>query len=191
MPTKAMDANEWINGYLEAILDTGAVIAKHRSHGVFAAERSSEIEHRRPQAALRNAGNFNPTKFFVEEVISSYDETDIHRTWMKTIAMRNAQERNNRLENMCWRIWHLTRKKKQIEWEDAQKLARRHFEREQGHRDATKELSEFSDGEKSDQSQKPKKSVSKLSRNFSDFEMFIQQQPQKKKCLYIVLIRYH
>jgi hypothetical protein len=28
--------------------------------------------------------------------------------------MRSSQERNNRLENLCWRIWHVARKKKQV-----------------------------------------------------------------------------
>ena len=28
--------------------------------------------------------------------------------------MRSTQERNTRLENMCWRIWNLARKKKQV-----------------------------------------------------------------------------
>jgi hypothetical protein len=28
--------------------------------------------------------------------------------------MRNSQERNNRLENLCWRIWNVARKKKQV-----------------------------------------------------------------------------
>lgn len=29
-------------------------------------------------------------------------------------SIRDSQERNTRLENMCWRIWNLTRKKKQV-----------------------------------------------------------------------------
>lgn len=28
--------------------------------------------------------------------------------------MRNSQERNNRLENLCWRIWNVARQKKQV-----------------------------------------------------------------------------
>lgn len=28
--------------------------------------------------------------------------------------MRSPQERNTRMENMCWRIWNLARKKKQV-----------------------------------------------------------------------------
>lgn len=33
---------------------------------------------------------------------------------LQVIATRNTRERSNRLENMCWRIWHLARKKKQV-----------------------------------------------------------------------------
>jgi hypothetical protein len=32
----------------------------------------------------------------------------------QVVAMRSSQERNNRLENLCWRIWHVARKKKQV-----------------------------------------------------------------------------
>lgn len=90
-----MAVNDWIDGYLEAILDSGAA------------------EQRKAVAAPAVMG-FNPTKYFVEEVVTGVDETDLHRTWIKVVATRNARERNNRLENMCWRIWHLARKKKQV-----------------------------------------------------------------------------
>lgn len=32
----------------------------------------------------------------------------------QVVAMRNSQERSNRLVNLCWRIWHVARKKKQV-----------------------------------------------------------------------------
>lgn len=92
-----MAGNEWINGYLEAILDTGA----------------SAIEEQKPAPALGKE-NFNPIKYFVGEVVTGVDESDLHRTWIKVVATRNARERSSRLENMCWRIWHLARKKKQV-----------------------------------------------------------------------------
>lgn len=215
-----MDGNEWINGYLEAILDAGAVIAKHRAQS-----RSTTSSSASPIPSAASGGApatkkqrgslsrdedtppllsgiagvdnneqsiINPTKYFVKEVTSGFDEADLYKTWMKSIAMRSPQTRNNRMENLCWRIWHLTRKKKQIAWEDSQRLSRRHFEREQGHKAASKELSELSDGEKLDQTSKPKTATPSLSRNYSNFEMFVQQQqPQKKKSLYIVLISVH
>ena len=96
-----MAGNEWINGYLEAILDTGAGAAA--------------IEDQRPTPVnLRDRGHFNPTQYFVEEVVTGVDETDLHRTWIKVVATRNTRERSSRLENMCWRIWHLARRKKQV-----------------------------------------------------------------------------
>ncbi|CAN0875333.1 Probable sucrose-phosphate synthase 3 [Linum grandiflorum] len=175
-----MAGNEWINGYLEAILDSGA---------------GGSIEDK-PAAAtvdLRERDHFNPTKYFVEEVVASVDETDLHRTWIKVVATRNTRERSSRLENMCWRIWHLTRKKKQLEWEEVQRLMKRRMEREQGRRDATEDLSEdLSEGEKGDgvgelvQSETPKKS---FQRNSSNLEVWSDDKKEKK--LYIVLISLH
>lgn len=96
-----MAGNEWINGYLEAILDSGGAVADDQ-------KVSS------PVSVRDGGGHFNPTKYFVEEVVTGVDETDLHRTWIKVVATRNSRERSTRLENMCWRIWHLTRKKKQV-----------------------------------------------------------------------------
>ncbi|CAI9776978.1 unnamed protein product [Fraxinus pennsylvanica] len=121
-----MAANEWINGYLEAILDSGAAIEENKPTSVNVKEK----------------GNFNPTKYFVEEVVTRVDETDLHRTWIKVVATRNTRDRSSRLENMCWRIWHLTRKKKQLESEDFQRLANGRWEREQGRKDVTEDMSE-------------------------------------------------
>ncbi|XP_044485639.1 probable sucrose-phosphate synthase 3 [Mangifera indica] len=175
-----MAGNEWINGYLEAILDTGA----------------TAIEEQKPAPLnLRETGhNFNPTKYFVEEVVSGVDETDLHRTWLKVVAMRNTRERSSRLENMCWRIWHLTRKKKQLEWEEGQWLAHRRWEREQGRRDVTEDMSEdLSEGEKGDglgemmQPETPRKRF--LQRNLSNLEVWSDDKKEKK--LYIVLISLH
>lgn len=94
-----MAGNEWINGYLEAILDSGAAAID---------------EQKAAAATVSERGHFNPTRYFVEEVVSGVDEADLHRTWIKVVATRNTRERNNRLENMCWRIWHLARRKKQV-----------------------------------------------------------------------------
>ncbi|KAH7438685.1 hypothetical protein KP509_04G026800 [Ceratopteris richardii] len=93
-----MAGNDWINGYLEAILDVG------------------EAYHPSPvPARIAESNIFNPTKYFVEEVVGGFDESDIHRSWLKATAIKNVHERNIRLENMCWRIWHLARKKKQVD----------------------------------------------------------------------------
>ncbi|GLJ47002.1 hypothetical protein SUGI_0992140 [Cryptomeria japonica] len=169
-----MAGNEWINGYLEAILDSGTGFA----------------EESKPALTLRERGTFNPTKYFVEEVVSGFDESDLHRTWIKVVAMRNTMERNNRLENMCWRIWHLARRKKQLEWDDAHRLAKRRILREQGRKDATEDMSEdLSEGEKTDIpaiAETPKRA---FSRNFSDLQVWSDEN--KSKRLYIVLISLH
>lgn len=125
-----MAGNDWVNGYLEAILDVGP--------GLDDAKSSSSL-------LLRERGRFSPTRYFVEEVITRYDETDLHRSWVRVCTdpisipfldqfyvytfhlisilvflfqaaatARSAEERNTRLENMCWRIWNLARKKKQV-----------------------------------------------------------------------------
>ncbi|KAF9613835.1 hypothetical protein IFM89_012367 [Coptis chinensis] len=131
-----MAGNDWINSYLEAILDVGQT-------GFEDAKKSSLL--------LRERGRFSPTRYFVEEVITGFDETDLHRSWVKAAATRSPQERNTRLENMCWRIWNLARTKKQIEGEEAQRQVKRRVERERGRREATADMSEdLSEGEKGD-----------------------------------------
>ncbi|KAK7305002.1 hypothetical protein VNO77_42900 [Canavalia gladiata] len=167
-----MAGNEWINGYLEAILSTGA----------------SNIEEQKPApVTLKDGGHFNPTKYFVEEVVTSVDESDLYRTWIKVVATRNTRERSSRLENMCWRIWHLTRKKKQLEWEEGQRAASRRWEREQGRRDATEDMSEdLSEGEKGDgilDMDTPKKKPHQQVEVWSD--------DKKEKKLYIILLSLH
>lgn len=176
----SMAGNEWINGYLEAILDSGA---------------SAITDEQRVSSpvSVTDTGHFNPTRYFVEEVVTGVDETDLHRTWIKVVATRNSRERSSRLENMCWRIWHVARKKKQLEWEDFQRIANRRWEREQGRKDATEDLSEdLSEGEKGDtvgelvQSETPKK---KFQRNISDLQVWPGDNKGKK--VYIVLISLH
>ena len=105
-----MAGNAWINGYLEAILDSGsaAITAEEGNPQRWAAEELKE------EGSGGAVVHFNPTRYFVEEVVTGVDETDLHRTWIKVVATRNTRERSSRLENMCWRIWHLTRKKKQV-----------------------------------------------------------------------------
>ncbi|KAI0530736.1 hypothetical protein KFK09_000284 [Dendrobium nobile] len=179
-----MAGNEWINGYLEAILNSGGAAVAEEQRPVAAAAEA--------EVGVRGA-HFNPTRYFVEEVVTGVDETDIYRTWIKVVATRNARERSSRLENMCWRIWHLARKQKQIEWEDLQRLTKRRWEREQGRREATEEMSEeLSEGEKGDtvgeslHYDTPKK---KLQSNVSDLQIWSEESKEKK--LYLVLISLH
>ncbi|XP_021887005.1 probable sucrose-phosphate synthase 1 [Carica papaya] len=129
-----MAGNDWVNSYLEAILDVGPGIDDAKS-----------------SLLLRERGRFSPTRYFVEEVITGFDETDLHRSWVRAAATRSPQERNTRLENMCWRIWNLARKKKQLEGEYARQTTKRRLERERGRREATADMSEdLSEGEKGD-----------------------------------------
>ncbi|KAL5987627.1 hypothetical protein ACLOJK_035377 [Asimina triloba] len=66
-----MAGNDWINSYLEAILDVGPGIDNAKSKS--------------PSLLLRERGRFNPTRYFVEEVITGFDETDLHRSWVKPL----------------------------------------------------------------------------------------------------------
>ncbi|KAJ9555151.1 hypothetical protein OSB04_009765 [Centaurea solstitialis] len=91
-----MAGNDWINSYLEAILDVGP-----------------GLEDKNSSLMLRERGKFSPTRYFVEEVITKFDETDLRRSWAMASSIRDSQERNTRLENMSWRIWNLARQKKQ------------------------------------------------------------------------------
>ncbi|KAA8522973.1 hypothetical protein F0562_009396 [Nyssa sinensis] len=174
-----MAGNDWINSYLEAILDVGPGIDDAKS-----------------SLLLRERGRFSPTRYFVEEVITGFDETDLYRSWVKAAATRSPQERNTRLENMCWRIWNLARQKKQFEGEEAQRMAKRRLERERGRREATADMSEdLSEGEKgdtvSDISAHGESTRSRLPRVSSVDLMEAWANQQKGKKLYIVLISLH
>ncbi|KAI5681934.1 hypothetical protein M9H77_03162 [Catharanthus roseus] len=174
-----MAGNDWINSYLEAILDVGPGIDDAKS-----------------SLLLRERGRFSPTRYFVEEVITGFDETDLHRSWVRAQATRSPQERNTRLENMCWRIWNLARQKKQLEGEQAQRIAKRRIERERGRREAVADMSEdLSEGEKgdtvSDISAHGESNKGRLPRISSVETMEAWASQQKEKKLYIVLISLH
>ncbi|XP_047941719.1 probable sucrose-phosphate synthase 1 isoform X1 [Salvia hispanica] len=174
-----MAGNDWINSYLEAILDVGPGIDEAKS-----------------SLLLRERGRFSPTRYFVEEVITGFDETDFHRTWLRAQATRSPQERNTRLENMCWRIWNLARQKKQLEGEEAQRRNKRRLERERGRREAVADMSEdLSEGEKgdvvSDLSSHGETNKARLPRISSVETMEAWASQQKGKKLYIVLISLH
>ncbi|XP_042059958.1 probable sucrose-phosphate synthase 1 [Salvia splendens] len=129
-----MAGNDWINSYLEAILDVDTGINDQKS-----------------SLLLRERGRFSPAQYFVEEVITGFNETDLHRSWVRASSIRNSEERNTRLENMCWRIWTLARKKKLIEGEEAQRKAKKRVDREKARKNAAADMSEdLSEGEKGD-----------------------------------------
>lgn len=96
-----MAGNEWINGYLEAILDAGS-----SRNGLRVVEDGDEKSNSKNNGSRRRRfvegkvriGRleekekekeevFNPTKYFVEEVVNSFDESDLHRTWIKVCSL--------------------------------------------------------------------------------------------------------
>ncbi|TYH60705.1 hypothetical protein ES332_D08G313700v1 [Gossypium tomentosum] len=174
-----MAGNDWINSYLEAILDVGPGIDDAKS-----------------SLLLRERGNFSPTRYFVEEVITGFDETDLHRSWVRAAATRGPKERNTRLENMCWRIWNLARTKKKLEVEEAQRKANRRLEHERGRREANADMSEdLSEGEKGDLVGDGSARGDRISRrmpriNSVDIMENLANQLKEKK-FYIVLISLH
>ncbi|XP_047947544.1 probable sucrose-phosphate synthase 1 [Salvia hispanica] len=174
-----MAGNDWINSYLEAILDVGP-----------------GLDEKKSSLLLRERGRFSPTRYFVEEVITGFDETDLHRSWIRAQATRSPQERNTRLENMCWRIWNLARQKKQLESEEAQRVAKRRLEREKGRREAVADMSEdLSEGEKgdvvADLSSHGESTRGRLPRISSVDALEAWTNQQKGKKLYIILISLH
>ncbi|KAK3121489.1 hypothetical protein QOZ80_8BG0654410 [Eleusine coracana subsp. coracana] len=146
-----MAGNDWINSYLEAILDAGGAADEISAAASGGGEGAAGEKRDKSSLMLRERGRFSPARYFVEEVISGFDETDLYKTWVRTAAMRSPQDRNTRLENMSWRIWNLARKKKQIEGEEASRLSKRRLEREKARQYAAADLSEdLSEGEKGD-----------------------------------------
>lgn len=95
-----MAENEWLNGYLEAILDAGT-----DRNGTQKERKASSIEDRNnlKNTSVRDNNKieetlrfekfeiqkekaeklFSPTTYFVEEVVNSFDESDLHKTWIK------------------------------------------------------------------------------------------------------------
>ncbi|KAE9601782.1 hypothetical protein Lal_00040873 [Lupinus albus] len=170
-----MAGNDWLNSYLEAILDVGP-----------------GLEGAKSSLLLRERGRFSPTRYFVEEVIG-FDETDLYRSWVRASSTRSPQERNTRLENMCWRIWNLARQKKQLENETTQRINKRRLERERGRREATADMSEdLSEGEKEVSTHGADSNRGgRLQRISSVDAMETWANTQKGKKLYIVLISIH
>lgn len=170
-----MAANEWINGYLEAILAGGV------------------NEDETPLPPLREKGDFSPARYFVDEVVAGTDEAALHKTWMRATATRNVQQRSGRMENLCWRIWHLYRAKKKMEWDTTQRLAKRRLDDEQYQQDIIGDLSEeFSEAENSGEPLIPNEgegATIKISESRTDIQG-AGDQPKERR-LYIVMISAH
>ncbi|GMP79020.1 hypothetical protein CsSME_00034727 [Camellia sinensis var. sinensis] len=165
-----MARNEWINGYLEAILDAGA--GRGGVHGNNSSSSGNEKKRFEEKLRLEQFDHdidkekgdnklISTTKYFVEEVVNGFDESDLYRTWIK------------------------------IAWDDEKKLIKRRREREKGRKDAADDLSDLSEGEreKSDINQTESPSSDKIPRINSDMQIW--SDDHKSGRLYIVLIRYY
>ncbi|CAH2057253.1 unnamed protein product [Thlaspi arvense] len=199
-----MAGNDWINSYLEAILDVGPGIDDAKS-----------------SLLLRERGRFSPTRYFVEQVITGFDETDLHRSWVK-VRCGDAEPAGKEHEagehvladlefgspeEAVWsfdsyqsvRRLRLAREFETVsivlEGEEAQRMTKRRIERERGRREATADMSEdLSEGEKgdtvSDLSAHGESNRGRLPRINSVETMEAWASQQKDKKLYIVLVRH-
>ncbi|KAK1389452.1 Sucrose-phosphate synthase [Heracleum sosnowskyi] len=177
-----MAGNDWVNSYLEAIIESEPGFEDARGGG--------------GSLLLRERGRFSPTRYFVDNVIG-FDDTDLHRAWIRAQASKSPQEKNTRLENMSWRIWNLARQKRMLDERQTQRLSRRRMERERGLREAVADMSEdLSEGEKGDalsdisaQSESSAKGRFPRIGSVDTMEAFVNQQKGKK--MYIVLVSLH
>lgn len=88
-----MGENEWLNGYLEAILDVGSGRNGKRGDAdeLGGSEKKKSAREKVDDEDYAMVGMdeikggkvFSPRKYFVEEVVNSFDEADLHRTWIK------------------------------------------------------------------------------------------------------------
>ncbi|XP_024536141.1 probable sucrose-phosphate synthase 3 [Selaginella moellendorffii] len=181
-----MEGNEWIDGYLNAFLEIGSDV--HRN-----CAPSSRSSPKNRVGAEETRQVWRVSRYFVEEVVSKFEERDIHQSWAKATVRRNDKIQSVRLENLCWRIWFERRKWKRIESERAQGRAAR----ERGQRDAEEELLEdLSDGEKLELAEANSSSSSgsgtkkkSMLRNLSVLHSWSDQE--RGRNMYIVLISLH
>lgn len=171
-----------MNGYLEAILDGGGA-----SDDNDYTRQKKEDSVKSGVTVIPQLGVFNPARYFIDEVVHGTDETDIHHFWVKVTATKNPEERNTRLENLCWRIWHISRRKKKGKLEQSKRLQKLRQERERGRRDVTEDMSEdLSEGEKLGGDGQGLK----LSESHYNLEL-LTEQSLKEKRLYVIMISLH
>lgn len=80
--------NEWINGYLEAILDAGSKLrGGGQQRGAVSSLPRLELAPALGLAAEESGAGagaaYSPTRYFVEEVVRSFDDQALHKTWTK------------------------------------------------------------------------------------------------------------
>jgi sucrose-phosphate synthase len=87
-----MAGNDWINSYLEAILDAGGAAGDLSAAAGSGDGRDGTAVEKRDKSSLmlRERGRFSPARYFVEEVISGFDETDLYKTWVRVSPSATA-----------------------------------------------------------------------------------------------------
>ncbi|CAK7345312.1 unnamed protein product [Dovyalis caffra] len=161
-----MAGNDWINSYVEAILDVGSDLDDPKSSLLLRVRGSS---HSNPAAPY----------FFGE-----------------TQEMRSSKERNVRLENMRWRIWNLARQKQLEGNLGAPKNVKFNIDRQRNRKEAEQAdvCKDLSEGEKGDtvrnvsaygDSNRGREPIIN-----SDVALKDWSGQQERKKLYIVLIRH-
>ncbi|CAI5499798.1 unnamed protein product [Closterium sp. Naga37s-1] len=118
-----MAENEWLSGYLDAILERGG------------APMDTDKKERLDLSEIKGQSG-TAVRYFVNEIKDSSEE-ELHRTWMKATAMND--EKGSRMENFTWRIWHLSRKKKQLEQEASRIKEQQQHDKEEAELDIEEE----------------------------------------------------
>ncbi|CAI7837225.1 unnamed protein product, partial [Closterium sp. NIES-53] len=121
--TGAMAENEWLSGYLDAILERGG------------APMGTDKKERLDLSEIKGQSG-TAIRYFVNEIKDSSEE-ELHRTWMKATAM--GDEKGSRMENFTWRIWHLSRIKKQLEQEASRIKEQQQHDKEEAELDIEEE----------------------------------------------------
>lgn len=88
---REMARNDWINSYLEAILDVGTSNKKRFESNSKIVQKLGDMNRKDHQDKVFGDMNtkdhqekvFSPIKYFVEEVVNSFDESDLYKTWIK------------------------------------------------------------------------------------------------------------
>ncbi|CAI5519431.1 unnamed protein product [Closterium sp. Naga37s-1] len=118
-----MAENEWLSGYLDAILERGG------------APMGTDKKERLDLSEIKGQSG-TAVRYFVNEIKDSSEE-ELHRTWMKATAM--GDEKGSRMENFTWRIWHLSRIKKQLEQEASRIKEQQQHDKEEAELDIEEE----------------------------------------------------
>ncbi|VAH93737.1 unnamed protein product [Triticum turgidum subsp. durum] len=185
--------NEWINGYLEAILDAGS---KLRVQGV----SLPPLEPAPALASEESSAAYNPTRYFVEEVVRSFDDQALHKTWTGT-----ARSGTTGWRTCAGGSGTSPGRRSKVERDYSQEVARRKLEQELGSLEAAEDLAELSEGEKetvpkpdgtaahlSADEQQPQQRT-RLARINSEVRLVSDDEDEqsKNRNLYIVLISIH